>query len=338
MKTPKHTARLRFHREDGQAFVEFAIVLPILVLLVFGITQFGLAFRELPRDHGRSAGRRARRRGQADRQPCAAAKTAIQRHGLDGPVGQVSSRITCTRRPANTGDQVKITIKYPYSHRPPGRQRLGRPDRERDGADGMTSPPHTPPRRVGPGIRLRRRHPHRAGRHGRARRRRRLLVPGGRKLQTARTQRRSPARRSSRLESVTAESSGASEYAQHNYAGIPTPSRHVPRRGHDRRRRRRTTLRESSLRCSTPTFDIVTVHAEAQAKVSTPLRARRTSRRSRSHAERRLHRHRPGAASAQTVTIDFVGQSHRLDPTRTSKFGLLDLGLSRRLQRCRATT
>jgi Flp pilus assembly protein TadG len=37
------TARAR--REDGQAYVEFAFVLPLLLLIVMGIIQFGNAFR-----------------------------------------------------------------------------------------------------------------------------------------------------------------------------------------------------------------------------------------------------------------------------------------------------
>jgi Flp pilus assembly protein TadG len=36
----------RFRRDDGQAMVEFAIVLPLLLLLVTGIIQFGLLFNK----------------------------------------------------------------------------------------------------------------------------------------------------------------------------------------------------------------------------------------------------------------------------------------------------
>jgi len=34
----------RIHAEDGAAAVEFALVLPVLILLVFGIVEFGLVF------------------------------------------------------------------------------------------------------------------------------------------------------------------------------------------------------------------------------------------------------------------------------------------------------
>ncbi len=36
----------RARRQDGQAYVEFALVLPILLLIVMGIVQFGTAFKD----------------------------------------------------------------------------------------------------------------------------------------------------------------------------------------------------------------------------------------------------------------------------------------------------
>jgi hypothetical protein len=41
--SPPRASRFAFAREDGQALVELAFVLPILILLVFGIVRFGLA-------------------------------------------------------------------------------------------------------------------------------------------------------------------------------------------------------------------------------------------------------------------------------------------------------
>lgn len=119
MKTLTHNIWSRLHRQDGQALVEFVIVLPLLVLLVFGITQFGLAFRNhlAITDAARVAARAAAVKRTSS--PCAAANTAIQNTVSAGQWAQVSSRITCTAGP-NIGDQVKITIKYPYTIGLPG--------------------------------------------------------------------------------------------------------------------------------------------------------------------------------------------------------------------------
>ncbi len=38
------TKRNRIGDEQGQTMVEFAVVLPILVVLLFGIIQFGILF------------------------------------------------------------------------------------------------------------------------------------------------------------------------------------------------------------------------------------------------------------------------------------------------------
>ena len=38
--------RSRRHREQGQTMVEFALVLPILLVVLFGIIQFGITFKD----------------------------------------------------------------------------------------------------------------------------------------------------------------------------------------------------------------------------------------------------------------------------------------------------
>jgi Flp pilus assembly protein TadG len=48
MTDPRHRAagRRLGRREDGQAYVEFAFVLPVLLLIVMGIIQFGMVFKD----------------------------------------------------------------------------------------------------------------------------------------------------------------------------------------------------------------------------------------------------------------------------------------------------
>ncbi len=66
--------------------VEFAIVLPILLVLVFGIIQFGITVQPLPDAHRRGAGRGAAgsRQPDASRHPAAAAAEARVRSAASG--------------------------------------------------------------------------------------------------------------------------------------------------------------------------------------------------------------------------------------------------------------
>lgn len=64
-------------REQGQALVEFAMVLPILVLLVVGMMQFGLLFHEyLLVNHAAREGARVATLGGSDAEIVAAVNTA----------------------------------------------------------------------------------------------------------------------------------------------------------------------------------------------------------------------------------------------------------------------
>jgi hypothetical protein len=122
MKTAIHNKRFRILGEDGQAFVEFAIVLPILVLLVFGITQFGLAFRNYLAitDAARVAARAAAVKRTSS--PCTAATTAIQNTVSTTQWAEIEPNLPpdwCVAG-ENVGDPIKITIKYPYAIGLPG--------------------------------------------------------------------------------------------------------------------------------------------------------------------------------------------------------------------------
>lgn len=121
MRTPTHKLSSKLRGQDGQAFVEFAIVLPILVMLVLGICQFGLAFHNYLSitDATRVGARAAAVKRTAG--ACAAATTAIQNTVSAKQWETISSRITCTTPDGlDSGDPIKLTVKYPYSIGLPG--------------------------------------------------------------------------------------------------------------------------------------------------------------------------------------------------------------------------
>jgi Flp pilus assembly protein TadG len=121
MKTPTNKLWSPLSRTDGQAFVEFAIVLPVLVMLLMGIVQFGLAFHNYLSitDATRVGARAAAVKRTAG--ACAAATTAIQNTVSAKQWSEISTRITCTTPDGtDTGDPVKVTVEYPYSIGLPG--------------------------------------------------------------------------------------------------------------------------------------------------------------------------------------------------------------------------
>ena len=121
-------------------------------------------------------------------------------------------------------------------------------------------------------------------------------------------------------ESQSDARSVAEQYAQHNYAGIPTPLVTFPDAG---------TI-DVVAHADTPgifapvlssAFDVVTVHAEAQAKVLAPEQLKDV-------APIAVHKDLACIVTdptcfGQTVVIELV-EDYEFDPTK-SKFGLLDL-------------
>jgi Flp pilus assembly protein TadG len=114
MKTPR---RIR-ERQEGQAMVEFALVIPLLLLLIFGIIQFGILFNNYLTltDAVRVGARQAAvSRDMAD--PVAVTKTRLERAaaGLD------KTKLTITVDPYNPEDDTAtwaqggdVTVKATY--------------------------------------------------------------------------------------------------------------------------------------------------------------------------------------------------------------------------------
>lgn len=96
--------------EKGQSLVEFALVLPILLLLLFGIVDFGRIFHVyLTMDH---AGREAARAASIGKDDTTIKNTAVNfGESIGIKFEQVGVNPEGTR---HSGDEVEITIVYPF--------------------------------------------------------------------------------------------------------------------------------------------------------------------------------------------------------------------------------
>jgi Flp pilus assembly protein TadG len=96
--------------EKGQSLVEFSLVLPILLLLLFGIVDLGRAFHVyLTMDH---AGREAARAASIGKDDATIKNTAVhfgESIGIKFDQVGIDPEVTRT-----SGDEVEITIVYPF--------------------------------------------------------------------------------------------------------------------------------------------------------------------------------------------------------------------------------
>ena len=112
MNSP-HTPQSRFRRSDGQTLVEFALVLPILCLLLFGVIQFGIVFNNYIdlTDAVRAGARKAAVSRQAA-DPVGTATQAVVSSAGDITINPAKVSVTSTWQP---GDDVTVQASYPYS-------------------------------------------------------------------------------------------------------------------------------------------------------------------------------------------------------------------------------
>jgi Flp pilus assembly protein TadG len=100
--------------ENGQSIVEFALILPLLSLIVFGIIQFGLLFytyidlTSATREGARKAAvSRTANDGVQRAMNAIAASTSI--------VDDAETSVTVTPgQPWTSGQDVDVTVTYPY--------------------------------------------------------------------------------------------------------------------------------------------------------------------------------------------------------------------------------
>jgi Flp pilus assembly protein TadG len=99
--------------ERGQTMTEFALVLPLLVFLLFGIIQFGIAFNNYIAltDAARAASRKgAVSRGAAN--PAGDCSSAAV--NAAGDLNTSKLKVTCSST-WQSGSDVTVTATYPYS-------------------------------------------------------------------------------------------------------------------------------------------------------------------------------------------------------------------------------
>ncbi len=103
----------RLTRDRGAAAVEFALVVPILLLLVFGIAEFGRAYNIQTTLSG--AAREGARTMALENDPGAASAAAVAAaQPLDVSGGQVSvSPGSCPLSGTTASDTVRVTVTYP---------------------------------------------------------------------------------------------------------------------------------------------------------------------------------------------------------------------------------
>ena len=107
------TKRISFGEERGQSMTEFAIVLPILVVLLFGIVQFGILFNNYVTltDAARAGARAAAVSRQAS-DPIGTTDAAVRASASD--LNQTSLGVNVSSAWTPTAP-VTVTATYPYS-------------------------------------------------------------------------------------------------------------------------------------------------------------------------------------------------------------------------------
>jgi Flp pilus assembly protein TadG len=119
----KLNALKRLRREDGQAMTELALVLPVFVVLLFAIIQFGIAFNNYLTltDATRAGARKAAvsrfigDNGASAVQAVKAAASGLDQATLAPGISVTSTNAGGAADWTTSGDVVTVTATYPYT-------------------------------------------------------------------------------------------------------------------------------------------------------------------------------------------------------------------------------
>jgi Flp pilus assembly protein TadG len=102
-----------FRSQRGQSLTEFALALPILVLLLFAVIQFGIVFNNyVTLTDATRAGARKGAVGREILNPASAVTTAVRNSASNLTQSKLNVTVTSTWQ---AGADVTVTATYPYS-------------------------------------------------------------------------------------------------------------------------------------------------------------------------------------------------------------------------------
>lgn len=111
-------SRRSFKSEQGQTMVEFALVLPILLVILFGILQFGVVYNDyVTLTDATRVGARNAATGRHSASPVADAEAAVRSSasGIDKPcAGGKGLCVSVSASAWEHGADVTVTARYPY--------------------------------------------------------------------------------------------------------------------------------------------------------------------------------------------------------------------------------
>jgi Flp pilus assembly protein TadG len=111
MQQTKHNTK----SERGQTMVEFTLIVPILLVLMLGIAQFGITFNNyVTLTDAVRAGARKAAVSRSIPNPSGACRAAVLAAGVNLNQAQLNSDLTCVSSWA-PGAEVTVHASYPYS-------------------------------------------------------------------------------------------------------------------------------------------------------------------------------------------------------------------------------